>query len=50
MTTITIDRAVVEKALEALEYHVAPPSAPTWRTAAAITALHASLAQQDEPA
>jgi hypothetical protein len=35
--------------LEALEYHVAPPSASTWRTTAAITALRAALAQQVEP-
>ena len=49
MTPITIDRAVVEQALDALEYHVAPPPAPTWRTTAAITALKAVLAQEQEP-
>ena len=45
MNTITIDRALVEQALEELEYHVAPPSASTWRTTAAITTLRAALAQ-----
>ena len=49
MNTITIDRALVEQALEELEYHVAPPSASTWRTTAAITALRAALAQQAAP-
>ena len=46
MTTL---RTAAQQALEALEYHVAPPSASTWRTTAAITALHAALAQQAEP-
>ncbi len=40
------DRELMQQALEALEYHVAPPSAPTWRTTAAITALRERLAQK----
>ena len=45
MTKITLDPALAEQALEALEYHVAPPSASTWRPTAAITALRAAMAQ-----
>lgn len=41
------DREIMQQALEALEYHVAPPSAPTWRTTAAITALRERLAQPE---
>ena len=49
MTTITIDRAVVEQALEALEYAQQDRECPS-TTRQAIAALRAALAQeQDEP-
>jgi hypothetical protein len=44
MTKITIDRAVVQQALEALEYHV-EQTRPIHRTSEAITTLHAALAE-----
>ena len=50
MTTITINRAVVEQALEALETaedHLAKPYSTD--ASKAITALRAALAQQAEP-
>ena len=49
MTTITIDRAVVEQALEALEYAQQGRECPS-TTRQAITALRATLAHQAEPA
>ena len=48
MTTITIDRAVVEQALEALEYAQQGHECPS-TTRQAITALRAALTQQAEP-
>jgi hypothetical protein len=48
MTTITIDRAVVEQALEALEYHV-EQTRPIHRTSEAIAALKAALEPADLP-
>ena len=47
MTTMQIDRAVVEQALEALDKLYLPGELE--RVNAAITALRAALAQQDEP-
>ena len=54
---IVIDRAIVEQALEALEYEHRSPRGYGYElsvyemreTSAAITALRAALAQQDEP-
>ena len=53
MTTITIDRATVEQALEALEFenswHESFKVRPYASTIDAITALRGALAQQAEP-
>ncbi len=46
MITTIIDRAVVEQALEALEYHV-EQTRPIHRTSEAITALRAVLATEN---
>ena len=43
---ILINRAVVEQALEALEYHV-EQTRPIWKTSEAIAALEAALAQAE---
>ena len=48
MTTITLPRAVVEQALEALEYAQQDRECPS-TTRQAIAALRAALAQQAEP-
>ena len=47
MTTITVPRAVLEQALEALEYHV-EQTRSIWKTSQAIDALRAALAQQED--
>ncbi len=49
MSTITIDRAVVEQALEALEAMNPYPASKEDQRAGALTALRAALAQQAEP-